>query len=603
MTADQHNSATGIRWNLADLYSGLQDPAIERDLQGSLKASQKFAADYRGLFTRTPTVTAEELKTALQDLEHLLEPLSRLGSYAGLLTAVDNLNNEYRQFEDRVDQTGVEVQNHLTFFELEWLAVPDDRAQGLIDDPVLSNYAHYLSAARRYQPYTLSEPEELILNQKSLTARTSWINLFDEFLASITYELDYKGEKKTLTQSALLALVYDQDRGLREAAQRCLYHELSKHSLILTNIFNALTQDHGINDQVRKYETPMASRHLANEVAPPVVERMREVVADNYSIAHDYFKLKARLIGLEKLATFDQYAPVATNLPACTYENGRQTVLAAFKKFHPSMEDIALRFFQDDWIDAEVRAGKRGGAFSASTVPSVHPYIMLNWTERLRDVSTMAHELGHGIHQYLSRSQTYLNFHHPLTIAETASVFAEFLTFDYVMETQKDPEVRLGLLCSKLEDAFATVFRQNVLTDFEWRTHNARRKNKLSAEEICEHWWQANHGYYGEALDMIEPYRWGWSYIPHFIHTPFYCYAYVFGELLVLSLYRMYREEGAAFVPKYMELLKSGSSASPEVLLQRVGADITDAGFWQKGLDVLKDMVRQATELADQLKR
>src|SRR5438874_5913238 len=251
----------------------------------------------------------------------------------------------------------------------------------------------------------------------------------------------------------------------------------------------------------------MASRHLANEVAPDVVSRMQDAVESNYEIAHDYYKLKARLLGLPKMATYDQYAPVATNMPSCAFQAGRDTVLAAFGSFHPAMREAAAKFFEHDWIDAEVRPGKRGGAFSASTVPNVHPYILLNWTDKLRDVSTMAHELGHGIHQYLSRKQSYLNFHHPLTIAETASVFGEFLTFDYVMETTSDPDVRLGLLCSKIEDAFATVFRQNVLTRFEQSTHATRRKEKLSAEQICEHWWNANHGLYGDAVDMLDLYR------------------------------------------------------------------------------------------------
>lgn len=597
---EKQNSATGIRWNLEDLYLGIDDPNIERDLTGCRTSCELFEKQYRGML-KTGNATAPQVKQALVDLEKILETISKLGSFVGLLTAVDSLNNEYRKLEDRIDQLGVEIQNRLTFFDLELLDLEDSVAEKLASDPALSNYSHYLRSARRYQPYTKSEPEELILNQKSLTSRTAWVNLFDEFLASLKYEFEYEGEKQTLTQPALLSLVYDADRNKRRAAQECLYAELSSHELILTNIFNALTQDHGLNDQIRNYGSPMASRHLANEVAPPVVDRMMEVVEANYPIAHRYYKLKAKLIGLEKMATYDQYAPVVTKMPSCEYQEGKKTVLAAFRKFHRTMEDIASRFFDDDWIDAEVRQGKRGGAFSAGTVPSVHPYILLNWTEKLRDVSTMAHELGHGIHQYLSREQTYLNFHHPLTVAETASVFAEFLTFDYVMETETDPEVRLGLICSKVEDAFATVFRQNVLTRFEWSAHTARREAKLSSEQICQFWWDANHALYGESVEMLPQYKWGWSYIPHFIHTPFYCYAYVFGELLVLSLYKMYKEEGADFVPRYLQLLKSGCSESPEVLLKKVGADISDAGFWQKGLDMLDSLVRQAESLAAQL--
>ncbi|MFN0053456.1 MAG: M3 family oligoendopeptidase [Planctomycetales bacterium] len=593
------SSAAGIVWNLADLYAGPDDPAIAADLAEAERRCAAFGETHRPLFASDASLTVEGLLAALQDYQGIAEHMGRLASYVGLVTASDTSHDVFRRLEDRVHQQLVERENQLAFFELCWLEVDDARAAALMADSRLEDFRHYLEAARRYKPHTRSEPEELLLNQKSLTARAAWMNLFDEFVASLEYRLEYNGETRMLRQPSILALNYDPDRGLRKAAQQCFYTELARHELVLTHIFNAVAQDHGLNDQIRRYETPMASRHLANEVAPAVVERMMEVTEGNYGIAHEYYRLKARLMGLPKLATYDQYAPLSSQLPSCLYDAGRETVLTAFERFHPRMREVATLFFERNWIDAEVRPGKRGGAFSAATIPSAHPYILLNWTDKLRDMSTMAHELGHGIHQYLSRKQSYLNFHHPLTIAETASVFAEFLTFDHVLETTTDPQVRLGLLCGKIEDAFATVFRQNVLTRFELAAHQARRREKLSSEELCTHWWNANAALYGDAVEMFEPYRWGWTYIPHFIHTPFYCYAYVFGELLVLSLYRMYREEGASFVPRYLQLLESGSSAPPEVLLQRLGADITDPAFWQKGLDVLREMVVRASELAD----
>ena len=592
------SSARGITWNLNDLYAGVDDPQIDTDMGALIARCTAFSEKYRSLFG--DSLSAQALREALEEYEQIAEMMSRLGSYAGLLTAADTANDDYRRLEDRLQQQLVERENQLTFFELGWLAVDDQVAEKLVADPALENYRHHLSSGRRYKPHTRSEPEELLLNQKSLTARAAWTTLFDEFVASLEYTLEYEGKQQVLTQPAILALNYESDRELRKAAQACFFTELSRHELVLTNVFNTIAQDHAINDQIRRYDSPMASRHLANEISPEVVARMQEAVEANYHIAHNYYRLKAHLLGLAKMATYDQYAPVATKMPGCEYTAGRDTVLAAFGRFHPTMRDVASKFFDKQWIDAEVRPGKRGGAFSASTVPGVHPFILLNWTDKLRDVSTMAHELGHGIHQYLSRKQTYLNFHHPLTIAETASVFGEFLTFDYVMETTSDAEVRLGLLCSKIEDAFATVFRQNVLTRFEQTTHAARRKEKLATPEICEHWWQANRALYGDAVEMFDLYRWGWTYIPHFIHTPFYCYAYVFGELLVLSLYRMYQEQGPEFVPRYLELLESGSNAAPEALLARVGANISGPAFWQKGLDVLKEMVQKATDLATQ---
>lgn len=590
-------SAQGVVWDLSDLYAGVDDPQIDHHLAELATRCQKFAADNRGFFSSSRFSPAA-LKSVLVEYEAICELMSRLGAYAGLVTAADTASDAGRRLEDRIRQQLVERENELTFFDLEWLAVDDKTAAGIAADPALTNYAHYLTSARRYRPHTKSEPEELLLNQKSLTARAAWTNLFDEFISSIQYRFEYAGETQVLSQPQILALSYHPERERRKAAQQCLFTELSRHELVLSSVLNTIAQDHGINDQVRGYAGPMSSRHLANEVSPPVVERMLDVAEANYPIAHDYYRLKARLLGLPKLATYDQYAPISANLPECRFTAGRETVLASFERFHPKMREVAAQFFEKRWIDAEVRPTKRGGAFSASTIPSVHPYILVNWTDKLRDVSTLAHELGHGIHQYLSRKQTYFNFHQPLTTAETASVMGEFLTFDYVMETTADPQVRLGLLCSKIEDAFATVFRQTVLTRFEQLVHGARREERLSSEQLCDFWWQANGKLYGDAVDMFEPYRWGWAYIPHFVHTPFYCYAYVFGELLVLSLYRMYQEQGAAFVPRYMELLESGCKASPEELLAKVGADISEPGFWQKGLDVLRDMVKKAETLA-----
>ena len=338
---------------------------------------------------------------------------------------------------------------------------------------------------------------------------------------------------------------------------------------------------------------------MDNEVEPAVVARMMEVTEANYGVAQEYVGLKARLLGLAKLANYDQYASLFEEMPRRSYAEAKETVVEAFEGFSPRFAEIARKFFDGRWIDAEVRPGKRGGAFSAGCVPSVHPYILLNHTDKLRDVSTMAHELGHGVHQYLSRKQTYLNFGHPLTTAETASVFAEFLVFSHLMKREKDPRVRLGLLCSKIEDAFATIFRQNVLTRFEQAAHGARRDHQLATSEICDLWCEANGRLFGEAVEMAPSYRWGWSYIPHFIHVPFYCYAYVFGELLVLSLYRMHQEEGERFTPRYIELLEAGSSSAPDRLLGRLGVEIREADFWQKGLNVLAELVTQAKEVAE----
>jgi oligoendopeptidase F len=350
-------------------------------------------------------------------------------------------------------------------------------------------------------------------------------------------------------------------------------------------------------DRLRHYPDPMLERHLANEIDAQAVDLMMAVTEANYGIAHDYFQLKARLLGLSKIALFDQYAPVGKALPELSFARAREIILDAFGAFTPAFRAIADEFFAKRWIDAEIRKGKRGGAFCASPSPQLHPYILCNYTDDLRDVMTVAHELGHGLHGYLSRSQSFLNYDTTLTTAETASVFAEMLVFDSLLEHESAPEVQLALLAGKLEDTFATVYRQNVLTRFEQTVFAGGRAARLTPAAIGDLWIGANRKYYGAAVEIDEGYRWGWSYIPHFIHSRFYCYSYVFGELLSLSLYRMYREQGKDFIPKYIALLEAGGSASPGELLKPLGVNVRDAAFWQKGFQEIQGLVTRLQNL------
>jgi oligoendopeptidase F len=328
---------------------------------------------------------------------------------------------------------------------------------------------------------------------------------------------------------------------------------------------------------------------------------MMEVTEANYGIAHDYFRLKASLLRLPRIVLYDQYAPVGRELTPFNFAQAQQVILDAFGAFTPVFRDIANEFFAKRWIDAEIRKGKRGGAFCASPSPQLHPYILCNYTDNLRDVMTVAHELGHGLHGTLSQKQSFLNYDTPLTTAETASVFSEMLVFDYLVERQNDPQVRVALIAGKIEDTFATVFRQNVLTRFEQAVFSKRQAGRLTPQAIGNLWIKSNEKYYGDAVEMPEGYSWGWSYIPHFIHTRFYCYSYVFGELLVLSLYRMYREQGKDFVARYLALLEAGGSDSPEALLRPLGVDFHDPEFWQKGFDEIRSLVNRIEGLVNHL--
>jgi len=538
-----------------------------------------------------------EILDALKELESIYETLGRVGSYAGLLYAADTANPENRDLEQRVEQRSTEIRNSLLFFELDWLKLDVGIAQRLIDDPALKPYRHYLASLRRYRPHILSEPEEKVINEKDNTGRNAFCRLFSEITSSLTFSLEKEGKTQELNLSQILSLLHDPERELRKRAMDTVYQILAQHGEVLTFIYDTVIQDHLTTDRMRAYPHPMLPRHLANEIDAEAVKTMMEATEKNYGLAHDYFRQKGKLLGLPHLALYDQYAPVGKEVRPFAYGQATNVILDAFGAFDPGFRQLASEFFARNWIDAEIRKGKRGGAFCASPSPQLHPYILCNYDDNLRDVMTLAHELGHGLHGCLSRKQNYFNYDTPLTTAETASVFGEMLVFDYLLERHTDPQARIALLAGKIEDIFATVFRQNVLTRFEELAFSARKDKRLTPDALGSLWLEANAKYYGDAVEMPDGYRWGWSYIPHFIHSRFYCYSYVFGQLLVLALYRMYKEQGKTFVPKYLALLEAGGSDTPAALLKPLGVDIHDPKFWQKGFEEIKTLVGKLREV------
>lgn len=587
------HSAEGIRWNLNDLFLSPDDPRIEATLNDCLARADAFANRFRPVMEDPEILTAGVLLDAIKELEMIYEALGRVGSYASLLYASNTANPDYQNLEQRIEQRGTEVRNRLLFFEIQWLKFDDRVADRLLGDPNLRTYRHYLQSLRRFRPHTLTEPEEKIINEKDNTGRNAFGRLFSEMTSSLTFVLEREGKEENLNLSQILSLLHEPDRTLRQQAMETLYHGLSVHGQVLTFIYDTLIQDHLTMDHLRHYPHPMVQRHLFNEIDGAAVDTMMQVAESNYGLGRDYFKLKARLLGLPRLALYDQYAPVGKEVRPFPYAQAQQVILQAFEAFTPAFRELASDFFTKHWIDAEVRNGKRGGAFCASPSPLLHPYILCNYTDNLRDVMTVAHELGHGLHGCLSRKQSYFNYDTPLTTAETASVFGEMLVFDHLLDHQTDPQAQIALLAGKLEDIFATVFRQNVLTRFEETAFTARKERRLTPELLGTLWLEANGKYYGDAVAMPDGYRWGWSYIPHFIHSRFYCYSYVFGQLLVLALYRMYRDEGKSFVPKYLALLEAGGSDSPEALLKPLGVDIHDPGFWQKGFQEIGTLIER----------
>jgi oligoendopeptidase F len=595
-TIDPSGLAAGVCWDLTDLYRDSEDPALDADLDRALEQSREFEGRLRG---RVSALTAVELCAAIDELESLNEPLARAACFSQLLFAGDTSNPRHGALLQHVQERITEIKNTLLFFELEWVALESEVADVLLRDPELQKRRHLLASMRRYRPHLLTEPEERILEQTANTGRRAFGRLFDEIMSSMRFTYSVDGKSEDLGEEEVLARLYSPDRDTRKAASAALTAGLRSHSASLAFIFNTLVQDKAVDDRLRSHNDPMGARNLANEIDGPDVESLLASCVDRYPLVARYYQLKAKILGLERLEDFDRYAPVTDDGGSVPFEDAKHLVLGAYGDFSPEMADIAQRFFDARWIDAELRPGKRGGAFSASTLPQLHPYVLLNYTGNQRDVMTVAHELGHGVHQSLAARQGLFEQDTPLTTAETASVFGEMLVFRRLMRDETDPKVQLGLLCGKLEDAFATVFRQVCMTRFEESLHAARRsEGELAIARISELWLAANRPMFGESVNLSEDYGWWWLYIPHFIHSPFYCYAYAFGELLVLALLRRYDEQGASFVPRYLDLLRAGSSDSPQVLLSKLDIDIGDPSFWHGGLAVLEEMVTQAEQLA-----
>jgi len=587
-----YKSPMAAAWDLSPLYAAPDDSRIDADLAAAAREGEAFAAHHRG---RVAILDAAALAEAIAGYEDVLERGRRPAFYAHLLFAADTRSEVARRLVDRTREAHVALANTLTFFELELKAIPDGAFAALAADPALAGRRHWLDVVRRRRPYTLSEPEERIVNQKNLTGRGALVQLFDELSGSLRFRID----DRELSGEEVLSLLFEPDRARRERAYTVFLETHATFGIVWANVFNALMNDHRIECELRHLPDPVLPTHLDNEVRPETVDAMMAATERHYEVAREYFRLKARLLGLEKLKNTDLYAPLGDAAARVPFDEARALVLDGFAAFSPTFAELARDFFERGWIDAEVRPGKRLGAFCAASSPRANPWVLLSYTETPRDVATLAHELGHGIHDRLASRQRLLDFSPPLTLAETASVFAEMTLTRVLLDREPRREVRRALLCAKIEDTIATVFRQNVLTRFEMAAHARRRDAPLTADELGELWWGENAKLYGDAVEMIPAYRWGWAYIPHFIHSRFYCYAYVFGELLVLALYQRYREQGPAFVPRYLELLAGGASVAPDAALARMGFDIDDAAFWERGFAVVRDLLAELRATLD----
>lgn len=582
------NETTNLLWDTTPLYPSPASAELEGDFSAFAEQAEQFRQSYLG---KTAALDAAGLLKAIFAYETLQELIGKPQIYAQLLFAADSVDDTNKALLQRAAEFGNLMARQLLFFELEIMGIPDEAFDSLNADERLANYRHYLASVRRFRSHTLPEREEQLLKRKDLTGADAFSRLFDELSASFSYRMTVDGEEREFTGEELLGLLHHPDPALRELAFATFLTRHAEHSIVYSAVFNDITLDHFQELELRGYSTPMEPTNIANEIEAPVVERLMAVSEANYPLARDYFRLKARLLKLPQLKNTDIYAPVGESSRSYTFTEAKELVLAAYSEFNPMYGPIIESFFYERRIDVLPRPGKGSGAFCMGMTPSFPPYVLLNFTGNLRDVATLAHELGHGLHFVLAGCQTMLNYHAPLPLAETASVFGEMLLTRYLLERETDPKVKMALLCSKIEDIIATTFRQNVLTRFEERLHLERREGLLTTNRICSLWWEENDRLYGDAVAMIEPYHWGWSYISHFIHTRFYCYSYTFAELLVLSLYRNYLREGAAFIPRYEAILKSGAALSPADTVRPAGIDLRDLDFWQKGYDFLRDLI------------
>ncbi len=589
--------AEEVAWDLSDLYQAVNDPAIERDLDEADACAEELAQTYRG---RIGQLGADEMRELLKAYENAYELSRKSSSYAYLNWSANTEEPANGALLQRTTERASRLDQRLVFVELEWAAVPDETAQALIAHPDLApepgrTYRHWLEVARRYRPYLLSEAEEKILSEKAVTGRYAWMRFFDEVHGAARYEFD----GAIMPQQTVLSKLYDPERTVRQRAAASVSAGLEGLKRTTTYIFNNILADKASDDQLRGYPSWISVRNMDNEVDDDMVEALISAVTSRYEIVARYYRLKRRLLAIDELFDYDRYAPLPAADRHYTWDESKELVLNAYTQFHPRMAEIANMFFEKRWIDAAVRPGKRSGAYSHRAVPSVHPYVFINYESTSRDVMTLAHELGHGVHQTLARKQGLLQSGTPLTTAETASVFGEMLVFQDLMSRETDPDVRLAMLVGKLENSFATVFRQISMNRFEDAIHSARRaEGELTTTRFNQLWLETQRAMFMDSVTMTEDYGLWWSYIPHFIHTPGYVYAYAFGELLVLALYARYQEIGSNFATAYLDMLAAGGSDWPHVLVNPLGVDLTDPSFWGKGLQMLDDLVSEAEELA-----
>jgi oligoendopeptidase F len=578
-----------MNWDLSALFNSI--PEAEEFLKQAIEKAKEFEKKYKN---RLYTLNPQEFIEVLKEYEEIWENIGRSLTYIFLEFATDSNKGI---FLSKFQELATKAEEHLIWFELEFIHLPIDKQQRFIDNAGV--YKYYLIHLQEEAPYKLSEKEEKILMKKDLTSSSAFIRLFDETISKMKFFF----EGKHLSEEEILSKLYSNDRNERKRAQVSLTLGLQKKADLLAYIYNQVKKDWKIdNIEIRKYDDPEAPRHLANRVSKKSVDALVKTVNENTQIVADYYKIKKDLLGYDTLYDYDRYAPIKlTNKEEeISFEEAKELVLNAFKNFSNKFYEIAKKAFEEKWIDVYPKEGKRGGAFSHSATPKAHPYVLLNYTNKRRDVFTLAHELGHAIHQYLARDVGYLNQDTPLTTAETASIFAEMLLFEEIKKKLNKEEL-IETYAAKLEDIFATLFRQIVFTNFERKVH---KFDELKVEEFNKIWMEENQKMFKDSVILTDNYKLWWSYIPHFIHSPFYCYAYSYAQLLVLTLYQLYKEGFENFEEKYIKFLSQGGSLPPKKqFMELFNLDIEKEDFWEKGMNFVKEMLKEFKGLTNDYRK
>lgn len=583
-----------VRWDLSSLFSSPEDPRIDETWVEAHRHADALAQEFRGKLI-DPNLTAATLKSALERLEALAQLMAKPATYANLLFAGDTASEEIGAFLQEQTEKASEVQVKILFLELELQQAPAETIERLLADPILADYVHYIRQARKMSPYRLSEKEEVLLEEVANVSTRAWVRLFEDITSNHVFRYQEPGvdEIQELSQEEVLDKLYDPNREVRAAGAAALTQGLSEIERTIVFIYNTLLLDKRIDDRLRKHPYAENSRHLENELDKETVDLVVGLCKERGDLVARYYRVKREILGLSELTHIDRYAPLFEAKSEVGWQEARQMVVDSFSRFHPEMGRRADEFFSRNWIDAEPRDAKMGGAFCSYITPDTHPVVMMSYLNKLRDVTTLAHELGHGVHGSLSRKQNYLNFHGTLPMAELASIFGEQTVFDTIIERADDRD-RLALYAEKIEGAFASVYRQAAMFRFEQRCHEKRRtEGELAADEFGDIWQEELQSMFGDSVQLGEDHRKWWLYVWHFFGVPFYVYAYAFGELLSLSLYERARHEGRAFADKYIDVLSLGGSKTPQELMDLVGVDLKSKEFWVGGFAAIEKMIEE----------